>query len=169
MEQKLETYLVFEDYYDKKFGEKVRAIPGYKIIEHYWNCSEPAIFGHRISKHSSPSTPQYVFFRIEDVGLINDTDYLIVRTCSDIEIMNKDVFKMLYTKNKRIANKFLKIEKEFSSEYVELNTIKEVYFVKKDNEEYISITYRTGWSIISPENILNYDEVEEILKNYVEE
>lgn len=169
MEYRVEIDSKPEDYYDKKSGKKVGIISGYKVIDYYYSYPEPTISGHRIIKYPNPVIEKGSLYYIEDVGIIYGTDYLIFSDCDDIKIINKYTLETTYTKNKRIASKFLKIEKKFSSEYIELNTIKKVHFVKKDNEEYISITYSTGWCIISPENILNYDEVEEILKKYVEE
>ena len=131
----MRDFLKFEDFYNKETGEGVHVVRGNEIIRLYFNSPECTFLGRRVKKEKYSIAHMGSYYYIDSTGVVKGEDYLVVKGSDNIEILRAETFKKLYSKYKRIKSKFLKIEKEFSSEYVELNTIKEVRFVKKDNEK----------------------------------
>ena len=157
------------DYYDRKTGEGVYVLSGKDIINDYYCGERYTVAEHmiKLEKYSQPDRGSY--FLIEDVGIITGDRYVVVSNVNDLKILRREELEAKYSKYKRIRSKFLKIERENTITYVELNTINNIEFIKNDNGKYIHISHKTGWETINFEDVLNYDEVEEILKNYVEE
>lgn len=156
-------------YYDKKTGEEVYIFSGEELIKEYWDNRGYKIAGHTVKRERYSQVERGSYFYIEDVGIITADRYVVISNEDNLKILREEEVKVKYSKYKRIKNRFLKIERENTVTYIEVSTINYVTFTKEDGKKCLWFNHRTGVEIINYDEVSNYDEVEEILKNYVEE
>ena len=157
----------FKEFYNKKTGEKVSFIRGYDVITAYYETPECTLFGHRIKRYPSPIAHLGNVYEIERVGVIHGNDYIAIKGRSDIEILGVEEFERLYSKHPANKTEFLKIEAEKEIFFLRFNSIQFIAF-SKEKREPITIIHSKGREVLDCNSVLNFDEVKEVLENYVE-
>lgn len=160
--------LEFKDFYNKETGEKIRCIRGYEIIKAYFENPEISLFGRKVKKYQHPIAELGSCFAIDYTGVVHRKDYVVVNDREDIEILGVEDFEKLYSKNKMNKTKFLKIESENETFFLKFDSIKFVAF-NKGEKETVTIIHTEGREVLTRNNVSNFDEMKEILKNYIEE
>lgn len=164
----IKDFLKFEEFYNKKTGERVRVTRGYRIIESYLKNPECSIFGRTIKKERHPIEHMGSYYYINLTGVVHGKDYVVVNNREDIEILGVEDFEKLYSKYKMNKTKFLKIESEDKTFFLKFDSIKFVVFNKREKEA-VTIIHTEGREVLTRNGVSNFDEMKEILKNYVEE
>ena len=157
----------FKEFYNKKTGEKVSFIRGYDVITAYYETPECTLFGHRIKRYPSPIAHLGNVYEIDRVGIVYGSDFVVVKSKGDIEILGAKDFERLYSKHLINKTEFLKIEAEKEIFFLRFNSIKFIAF-SKENKEPITIIHSKGREVLDCNSVLNFDEVKEVLENYVE-
>lgn len=157
----------FKEFYNKKTGEKVSFIRGYDVITAYYETPECTLFGRRIKRYPSPIVYLGNVYEIERVGVIHGNDYIAIKGRNDIEILGEEEFERLYSKHPVNKTEFLKIEKENETSFIRFNSIRLIGF-STEGEKSITIVHTKGMDKLTCNSVLNFDEVKEVLENYVE-
>ena len=157
----------FKEFYNKKTGEKVSIIRGYDVINAYYEEHKCTLYGHEIKKYPSPIAHLGNIYEIDRVGIVNGSDFVVVKSKDDIEILGAKDFERLYSKHLINKTEFLKIESEKEILFLRFNSIKFIAF-SKEKRKPITIIHSEGREVLDCNSVLNFDEMEEALKNYVE-
>lgn len=166
--REIKDFLEFEEFYNKKTGERVRVTQGYKIIESCLKNPGCSIFGRTIKKERHPIAHMGSYYYINLTGVVHGKDYVVVNDREDIEILGVEDFEKLYSKYKMNKTKFLKIESENETFFLKFDSIKFVAFNKGEKEP-VTIIHTEGREVLTRNSVSNFDEMKEILKNYIEE
>ena len=165
--EEIKDFLKFEEFYNKATGEKVRVTRGYNIIESYLENTKCSIFGRAIKKESHPIADRGSYYYIDFTGVVVGKDYVVINDKNDIEILGVEEFEKLYSKYKINKTEFLKIETEKEVFFLRFDSIRFIAF-SKEKREPITIIHSKGREVLDCNSVLNFDEMEEALKNYVE-